>query len=194
MVFCELTNKLSAGTRATRAGHHFVNGRIGLYSSSSYLGDYVGTRGMMRNQDGIMSRFTEDDLSKIDKAFAWLQESNKVFKDRTPTDDEARILQVPELLQTSREEIRVDVNVSAFRDELMMPVYEGGPRTADEENAVENLVLGVDDSNKLVKYGNPRLMGYLFPTLYVNGVGFYSLNYEAIDEVGSSVIRHHECK
>ncbi|KAF9300349.1 hypothetical protein BGZ74_007999, partial [Mortierella antarctica] len=73
-----------------------------------------------------------------------------------------------------------------------MPVYEGGPRTADEENDFENLVFGVDDTRKLVKYGNPRLMGYLFPSLYVEGKGFYSLNYKGIDESGANVIQHHE--
>lgn len=194
MVFCELTNRLSTETQATRAGYHFVNGRIGLYSSSSYLGDYAGTRGMMRNQDGIMSRYTEDDLSRIEEAFVWLRENNDIFKDRAPADDAALLPEVPELIRTSQQETRVDVNESAFRDELMMPVYEGGPRTADEENDFVNLVFGVDDTKKLVKYGNPRLMGYLFPSLYVKGKGFYSLNYEGIDESSADVIQYHQGK
>ncbi|KAG0044352.1 hypothetical protein BGZ83_010426 [Gryganskiella cystojenkinii] len=82
--------------------------------------------------------------------------------------------------------------MTAFQDEVMMPMHEGGPRTADEENRFENLIFGVDDDRTLIKYGNPRLMGYLFPTLYVNGEGFYSLDYDRIMDPSASVIDVHE--
>lgn len=194
MVFCELTNKLSSSTRSTRAGYHFVNGRIGLYSSNSYVGDYAGTRGLMRNQDGISSKYTADDLSRIDEAFEWLREHNQIYRDRAPADGSGLVPEVQEVIRTSEQKIRVDENLSSFRDELMMPAYEGEPRTADEENKFEDLVFGVDDTRELVKYGNPRLMGYLFPCLYVKGKGFYSLNYQRIADPAAGNISVHQGK
>lgn len=194
MVFCELTNRLSPDTRSTRAGYHFVNGRIGLYQSPSYIGDYVGTRGMVRNQDGIVSRYKDHDIQRIEDASRWLRENNRIFRDRTPVGSSGMGSVIPELIRTRKQKTRVDVNKSSFRDEMMMPVNESGPRTADEENKFENLVFGVDDDKNLVKYGNSRLMGYLFPDLYVKGEGFYSLNYEEISDPAAGAIEYHEGK
>ncbi|KAG9319355.1 hypothetical protein KVV02_004907 [Mortierella alpina] len=142
MVFCELTNSKSGEGRSTRAGYHFAQGRIGLYNSPDFLGEFSGTRGIGRN--------------------------------RGPSDESGIVANIPEVMRISRNEIQVDENPTTLRDEIMMPVDDGGPRTADEEHAFRDLVFGVDDQNHLVKYSNPKLMGLLFPSLYVN------------DEVGSA--------
>lgn len=113
-------------------------------------------------------------------AFRWLNANNNIFKDRDRPEELRMVATIPEVMRISRQEAHVDENLSGFRDEIMMPVNDGGPRTADEENAFRNLVFGVDNQNRLVKYSNARLMGYLFPSLYVKGEGFYSLNYPGI--------------
>lgn len=194
MVFCELTNRLSPELRSTRAGYHFAKGRIGLYESSSYIGDYGGTRSIVRTRERDMSSYMEEDLLRIHQAFQWLQTNNRIFRDQGPVEDGAFVSDIPKLIRMHRQETHVDVNESLFQDEIMMPVYEGGPQTADEENKFENLVFGVDDNRNLVSYRNPRLMGYLFPSLYVKGEGFYSLNYAGIPDPATSVIDVHECR
>jgi hypothetical protein len=193
MVFCELTNQLSSETRSTRAGYHFVNGRIGLYKNPSYsVGEYDGSRGMIKNQDGDMSSYSEEDLERIDEASEWLRENNRIYRDRAPVLVGGSIPVVREKIRKHQQKTHVDVNRSAFQEELLMPVYEGGPRTADEENSFERLVFGVDDTRNLVKYGNPRLMGYLFPSLYVEGKGFYSLDYKGIMNAVAEEMDIHE--
>jgi len=180
MVFCELTNSKSGEGRSTRAGYHFAQGRIGLYNSPDFLGEFSGTRGIGRSQKSLDSMMTDVEARRIVNAFNWLKSNNGIFKDRGPADESRVVANITEVMRISRNEIQVDENPTTFRDEIMMPVDDGGPRTADEENAFRDLVFGVDDKNHLVKYSNPRLMGYLFPSLYVNGKGFYSLNYQEI--------------
>ena len=63
----------------------------------------------------------------------------------------------------------------------MGPVGTGGPTTADESNNLANLTIGLLGRNQeAVKYSNPCLLGYLFPTLYPRGQGFYSLDYDGV--------------
>ncbi|KAF9200599.1 hypothetical protein BGZ49_009157 [Haplosporangium sp. Z 27] len=77
---------------------------------------------------------------------------------------------------------RKNINVSRLRAIHMGPVGIGGPKTADESNKLENMPIGILGSEqKLVKYSNPCLLGYLFPTLYPEGRGYFSLDYEGID-------------
>ena len=76
-----------------------MNGRIGLYQSLSYIGDYAGTRGMINNRDGTMSRYTEDML-QIQEASRWLQENNRMFLDKPLIVDTGLDSTVPELIHT----------------------------------------------------------------------------------------------
>ena len=146
-----------------------MNGRIGLYSSPSYIGDHVGTRGMIKVPEGTGLRYTHEDLSRIEVMSDWLRENSRIYRDRPFTNGNSFLPNVPEVIRTSQQTVRVDVNNSALQEELMMPVYEGGPQTANKKKKFENLVIfGVDDTRELVKYGNPRLVGDMFPNLYVS--------------------------
>ncbi|KAF9979620.1 hypothetical protein BGZ75_009419 [Mortierella antarctica] len=45
------------------------------------------------------------------------------------------------------------------------------------------MAIGIEGPNQtLVKYSNPCLLGYLFPTLYPVGRGYFSLDYDGIQE------------
>lgn len=149
---------------------------------------------MIKEPEGTQSKYTREDLLRIEDASVWLRENNRVFRDRAQIRSGSAVIipEIPEVIRTFQQEVRVDINTSSFQEDLMMPVYQGGPRTADEENTFENIVVGVDDNRELVKYGNPRLMGYLFPFLYVGGKGFYSLDYSKISASEARVINVHE--
>ncbi|OAQ32493.1 hypothetical protein K457DRAFT_16501 [Linnemannia elongata AG-77] len=74
-----------------------------------------------------------------------------------------------------------DVDITRLGACHMGPVGTGGPTTADESNNLGNLTIGLlGRDQKVVKYSNPCLLGYLFPTLYPRGQGFYSLDYDGV--------------
>ncbi|KAF9183140.1 hypothetical protein BGZ51_004206 [Haplosporangium sp. Z 767] len=63
----------------------------------------------------------------------------------------------------------------------MGPAGTGGPTTADEANNLANLTFGLlGRDQEVVKYSNPRLLGYLFPTLYPSGQGLFSMDYSGV--------------
>ncbi|KAF9922490.1 hypothetical protein BGZ67_010491, partial [Mortierella alpina] len=75
----------------------------------------------------------------------------------------------------------------------MGPIDTGGPRTADESQRFENMAIGIQGrEQKLVKYSNPCLLGYLFPTLYPRGKGFFSLDYDGINSTVGQEVQYHE--
>ncbi|KAG0027227.1 hypothetical protein BGZ81_005791 [Podila clonocystis] len=75
----------------------------------------------------------------------------------------------------------------------MGPVGTGGPRTADESSNLDNMPIGVlGRDQQLVKYSNPCLLGYLFPTLYPEGRGFFSKDYDGINNGQSQRIQCHD--
>ncbi|KAK3842807.1 MAG: hypothetical protein J3R72DRAFT_420982 [Linnemannia gamsii] len=78
LVFCELTNSRSKLTQATRAGHHFVSGRIGLYKSKEYLGAHVGTRGLVKLSDNV--KMKPEEKLKILRAWDWLKQNHPLIK------------------------------------------------------------------------------------------------------------------
>ncbi|KAK3805463.1 MAG: hypothetical protein JOS17DRAFT_781367 [Linnemannia elongata] len=79
LVFCELTNSRSKLTHATRAEHHFVSGRIGLYKSKEYLGAHVGTRGLLKLSDKKV-KMNREEKQKILRAWDWLKQNHPLIK------------------------------------------------------------------------------------------------------------------
>ncbi|KAF9917175.1 hypothetical protein FBU30_000920 [Linnemannia zychae] len=83
-VFCELTNRFSLESRATRAGYHFVNGRIGLYQSPLYIGDYSGTRGIAKSRGLFNTLINEHQQQKLLIASEWIRANNPLFSGQNP--------------------------------------------------------------------------------------------------------------
>jgi hypothetical protein len=182
LVFCELTNSRSKLTQATRAGHHFVSGRIGLYKSKEYLGAHVGTRGLVNLSD-VNVKMKPEEKQKIVRAWDWLKQNHPLIK-QVDVDEPSDLMNATEKVVDKEPESneRRDVNESGFRACHMGPVGTGGPRTADESNNLDNLAIGIlGRDQELVKYSNPYLLGYLFPTLYPEGQGFFSKEHGVIE-------------
>lgn len=193
LVFCELTNSRSKLTRATRAGHHFVSGRIGLYKSNTYLGAHVGTRGLISLSD-ITVEISKPEKQKICDAWDWMKQHHPLIR-RVNVDEPSDLMNATETIveQELGTSERRNVNVSALRAYHMGPVGTGGPRTADESSNLDNMPIGVlGRDQQLVKYSNPCLLGYLFPTLYPEGRGFFSKDYDGINNAQSQRIQCHD--
>ncbi|KAF9082828.1 hypothetical protein BGX29_003594, partial [Mortierella sp. GBA35] len=166
LVFCELTNSRSKLTRATRASHHFVSGRIGLYKNKEYLGAHVGTRGLVKLSDMKLD---------VDEPSDLMNATEKVVDQETEASG------------------RRNVNISGLRAYHMGPVDTGSPRTADESNNLDDMVIGIlGRDQQLVKYSNPCLLGYLFPTLYPKGRGFFSKDYGDIEGDQNQRIQYYD--
>lgn len=195
LVFCELTNSRSRLTRTTRAGHHFVSGRIGLYKNTEFLGANVGTRGLVKISDKA-AKLKASERKKIRKAWKWLKKMHPLIKEMD-IDDPRELLNATESMRLQESDLsgRTNVNVSGLRAYHMGPIDTGGPRTADESQRLENMAIGIQGRDqKLVKYSNPCLLGYLFPTLYPRGKGFFSLDYDGIQNTVGQEVQYHEGK
>ena len=79
LIFCELINSRSKLTQATRAGYHFVSGRIGLYKSKEYFGAHIGTRGLVKLSDKNVKMKSEE-KQKILYAWDWLKQNHPLIK------------------------------------------------------------------------------------------------------------------
>ncbi|KAF9080150.1 hypothetical protein BGX23_002575, partial [Mortierella sp. AD031] len=193
LVFCELTNSRSKLTRSTRAGHHFVSGRIGLYKSKEYLGSYVGTCGLAMLSDDKV-KMKPEEKQNILRAWDWLKHYHPLVR-QVDVDDPNDLVNASERVFEQEQETagRRNVNESGFRAYHMGPVDTGGPRTADESNNVDDMAIGIlGRKQQLVKYSNPHLLGYLFPTLYPVGQGFYSKDYGGIKRERNQNIQYHD--
>lgn len=180
LVFCELTNSRSKLTKATRAGHHFVSGRIGLYKSNDYLGPHAGTRGLISLSDKDVE-LSDEDIDKIWNAWDWLKANNPLIRD-VDVDAPGNLTNASERVEhNSESDGQRNINTSELRAYHMAPIGTGGPSTANESSKLENLPFGVlGREQHVVKYSNPCLLGYLFPTLYPEGRGYFSKNYDGI--------------
>ncbi|KAK3807139.1 MAG: hypothetical protein J3R72DRAFT_481202 [Linnemannia gamsii] len=182
LVFCELTNSRSKLTQATRAGHHFVSGRIGLYKSKEYLGAHVGTRGLVKLSDK-KTKMKPEEKKKILRAWEWLKQNHPLIK-QVDVDEPSDLMNASEKVVEREPESdeRRNINESGFRACHMGPIGTGGPRTADESNNLDNMAIGIlGRDQQIVKYSNPCLLRYLFPTLYPEGQGFFSKDYAGIN-------------
>ncbi|KAK3808904.1 MAG: hypothetical protein J3R72DRAFT_499257 [Linnemannia gamsii] len=151
--FCELTNSRSKLTPASRASYHFVSGRISLCKSKRYFGSHAGTRGLIRLSD----------------------------MDYLDIEEPSDLTNATETLLEEAEMTEQGVDMTRLGACHMGPVCTGGPTTADESNNLGTLTIGLlGRDQKVVKYSNPCLLGYLFPTLYPRGQGFHSLDYDGV--------------
>ncbi|KAG0197044.1 hypothetical protein BGX33_000990, partial [Mortierella sp. NVP41] len=165
-VFCELTNSRSKLTSATRAGQHFVSGRMGLYKSNEYLGAHVGMRGLVKLSDMKLD---------VDEPSDLMNATEQVVDQETESSAQR------------------NVNVSGLRAYHMGPFDTGGPRTADESSNLDDMVIGIlGRDQQLAKYSNPCLLGYLFPTLYPKGRGFFSKDYDGIEGDQNQRIQYYD--
>lgn len=181
VVFCELTNSRNRLTRATRAGHHFVSGRIGLYESRDYLGAHVGTRGLSKLTSSE-SPLTVQEAQRIIDAWEYLKKNHPLFQG-LQVDNIGGLVSINEKLKVEEFEGngRFNENKSKFQGYHMVPVGGGGPKSGDERYRMEDMSVGIlGNDQRMVKYSNPCLFGYLFPTLYPNGRGYYSMDYDGI--------------
>ncbi|KAG0320070.1 hypothetical protein BG000_003709 [Podila horticola] len=128
-------------TRATRAGHHFVSGRIGLYKSNEYHGAHVGTRGLINLSD-ITVEISEPEKQKKCDAWDWMKQHHPLIR-RVNVDEPSELMNATErvIKQESESYGRRNVNVPGLRACHMGPVGTGGPRTADESSNLENMPL-----------------------------------------------------
>lgn len=180
LVFCELTNSRSKLTPASRAGYHFVSGRIGLCKSKQYFGAQAGTRGLIRLSDMDVDISIQDKM-RIRAAWLWMKINHPLIKDLN-VDEPSDLTNATEtLVENDTEGTDEYVDKSRLEACHMGPVGTGGPSTADEANNLANLTIGLlGRDQEIVKYSNPCLLGYLFPTLYPGGQGFFSLDYSGV--------------
>ncbi|KAG0336081.1 hypothetical protein BG004_008209 [Podila humilis] len=193
LVFCELTNSHSRLTQATSAGHHFVSGRIGLYKSPNYLGAHAGTLGLVSLSD-IKTTMTDEDKQRVRDAWDWMKQNHPLIS-CLKIDEPSDLMNATEnvVVYTRESSGRRNINVSGLRAYHMGPVGTGGPRTANELSNIDNLPIGVlGGDQQLVKYSNPCLLGYLFPTLYPEGRGFFSKDYDGIQSRTNQIIQYHD--
>lgn len=180
LVFCELTNSRTKLTPASRAGYHFVSGRISLSKSNKYFGFHAGTRGLIRlsDMDVMMSDY---DKQRICNAWHWMKLHHPLIKSLDIEEPSDMTNATETLLQPVSELTNEVDGMSRLGAYHMGPVGTGGPTTADESNNIANLTIGLlGRDQQLVKYSNPCLLGYLFPTLYPQGRGFYSMDYDGV--------------
>lgn len=179
LVFCELTNSRSKLTPASRAGHHFVSGRISLCKSKRYFGSHAGTRGLIKLSD-MDVKMSVEDKQRICLAWYWMKDNHPLIKD-LDIEEPSDLTNATETLLEEGEMTEQGVDMIRLGAYHMGPVGTGGPTTADESNNLGNLTIGLlGRDQKVIKYSNPCLLGYLFPTLYPRGQGFYSLDYEGV--------------
>ncbi|KAF9323919.1 hypothetical protein BG006_001005, partial [Podila minutissima] len=167
--------------------------RIGLYKNDDYLGTHIGTRGLAKLSDKKV-KISAEEKQKICDAWDWMKKKHPLIREvnmEEPSDlmNATESVQIEELESSARR----NVNESGLRAFHIGPVDTGGPRTADESNKLENMVIGIlGQDQQLVKYSNPCLLGYLFPTLYPKGRGFFSLDYGGIGDGQNQEIQYHE--
>ena len=179
LVFCELTNSRSKLTPASRAGYHFVSGRISLCKSKRYFGSHAGTRGLIKLSD-MDVKMSIEDKQRICIAWYWMKENHPLIKD-LDIEEPSDLTNATETLLEEADMTEQSVDMTRLGACHMGPVGTGGPTTADESNNLGNLTIGLlGRDQKVVKYSNPCLLGYLFPTLYPRGQGFYSLDYDGV--------------
>ncbi|KAF9368295.1 hypothetical protein CPB97_004751, partial [Podila verticillata] len=155
--------------------------RIGLCKSTEYLGAHVGTRGLVKLSDKKV-KMKPDEKRKICRAWDWLKQNHPLIRQLDIGDPSDLMNATKEIVEQEPEadEWR-NVNESGLRAYHMGPVGTGGPRMADELSNLDNMAIGVlGRDQQLVKYSNPCLLGYLFPTLYPEGQGFFSKDYSGI--------------
>lgn len=207
-VFCELTNRRLFDEKSTRPGHHFVKGRIGIYKCSSFLGREAGTRGLISNQLKEKKKLSEDQIQCILVAYSWLKSNNYIYKDEPFfTEDERVDVGSFDSLTTSLSSLTTERNLEGgiwtfknsqdtdnLRDKIFLPANDGLPSMTNQgnEHGLKDVIFGIDSQKRFVKYSNPRLLGYLFPTIYVKGKGFYSLSYDGIES--GEIMETHESR
>lgn len=180
LVFCELTNSRSKLTPASRAGNHFVSGRIGLYKSNRYFGAHAGTRGLIRLSD-MDAKMSDVDKRRVCDAWDWLKLNHPLIKELNMQDPGILTNATETLLQERVQEEEDRVETSALAACHLGPIGTGGPMAGDELNNLGNLTIGLlGPEQEVVKYSNPCLLGYLFPTLYPRGQGYFSLDYGGV--------------
>ncbi|KAF9917542.1 hypothetical protein FBU30_000708 [Linnemannia zychae] len=108
----------------------------------------------------------EEFLSPIRLLIAseWIRANNPLFFGQNPSLSVYADGLIPEIISTqnqsyiNEDEIDGEDDRSTFfQGEIMMPVNESGPQTADEKNAFENLIFGVDDRMAVVNQGRSNL-------------------------------------
>jgi len=170
-----------------------VSGRIGLYKSKEYLGAHVGTRGLVKLSD-VNVKMKAAEKQKICRAWDWLRQNHRLIRE-LDIDEPSDLMNATERVvdQEPESNERRNVNESEFRACHMGPVDTGGPRTADESNNLDDMAIGIlGRDQQLVKYSNPCLLGYLFPTLYPESRGFYSKNYADIESDQNQRLQYHD--
>lgn len=204
-VFCELTNRRLFEEKSTRPGHHFVKGHIGIYKCLSYLGRNAGTRGLISNHLREKKKLSEDQIRRIFVAYSWLKANNYIYKDKAIFAEDERtdggsIGSLTTALSSFAMERNLDDEESYtnnsqeknnLQETIFLPANDGIPSISNQgsEHGLKDIIFGVDSQKRLVKYSNPRLLGYLFPNIYVEGKGFYSLNYDGL-ESGEIIEKH----
>ncbi|KAF9923775.1 hypothetical protein FBU30_006183 [Linnemannia zychae] len=179
LVFCELTNSHSKLTPASRAGYHFVSGRISLCKSKRYFGSHAGTHGLIKLSD-MDVKMSIEDKQRICIAWDWMKENHPLIKD-LDIEEPSDLTNATETLLEEAEMTEQGVDMTRLSACHMGPVGTRGLTTADESNNLGYLTIGLlGRGQKVVKYSSPCLLGYLFPTLYPRGQGFYSLDYDGV--------------
>jgi hypothetical protein len=120
------------------------------------------------------------DKQRICIAWDWMKENHPLIKE-LDIEEPSDLTNATETLLEESEMAEQGDDMTRLGAFHMGPVGTGGPTTADESNNLGNLTIGLlGRDQKVVKYSNPCLLGYLFPTLYPRGQGFFSLDYEGV--------------
>ncbi|KAH7052425.1 hypothetical protein BKA57DRAFT_502600 [Linnemannia elongata] len=121
-----------------------------------------------------------EDKQRIYIAWYWMKENHPLIKG-LDIEEPSDLTNASETLLEEAEITEEGVDMTRLGACHMGPVGTGGPTTADESNNLGNMAIGLlGRDQKVVKYSNSCLLGYLFPTLYPRGQGFFSLDYDGV--------------
>ncbi|KAI9468302.1 MAG: hypothetical protein EXX96DRAFT_464642, partial [Benjaminiella poitrasii] len=148
-----------------RIGHYEIKGS--LYMKHSYEFPAVAYGG------SIGLTFTKGEpgnvnIENVKNAFQTLQQTNPLLHSYNSRD---RLLQVIEYhLQQNGQYIQAN---QGWKNNIILNSEDVNPIAA--ELKINNLLMGTDDNDTDIKASHPSLMALLFPYLFVNGKGHYSL-------------------
>ncbi|KAF9583846.1 hypothetical protein BGW38_008338 [Lunasporangiospora selenospora] len=137
---------------------------------------------------------TDRAKKQIRDAWDWMKQHHPLINSLN-IDEPSDLMNATEnvVVYDSESSGRRNINVSGLRAYHTGLVGTGGPRTANELSNLDNLPIGGSGGDQqLVKYSNPRLLEYLFPTLYPEGRGFFSKDYDGIQTGHNQRIQYHE--
>jgi len=139
-----------------------------MYESQRFIGRVHGTTGF--HVDPNIGNQALD-WEQITAAWNHLVATNSLFAQYQDV-----VLAVPPVQEHIRLGHLLQHQPTLFAQTFITGAEQVDPHGADAENAIENLLIGVDNNSNLVSYSNPDLLGLCFPYLYTVDRGFFRLN------------------